>query len=180
MLYCYDECLKKYGSHYYLEKALSKGEIFKISNGLYSDKKNVKDIEIYIKKHKGAIFTMESAFYYLGVSDVVSEKYIVATSRDATKYKNDNVVQYFMDEKLLEIGAETIIHNNVSIPTFNKERMLIEVIRYKNKLPFDYYKDVINYYRNHIGEIDLSTVMDYLERFPKKKSIMKAIQMEVL
>ena len=123
---------------------------------------------------------MESAFYYLGVSDVVPEKYIVATSRDATKYKNDNIVQYFMDEKLLEIGAETIIHNNVSIPTFNKERMLIEVIRYKNKLPFDYYKDVINYYRNHIGEIDLSTVMDYLEHFPKRKMIMKIIQMEVL
>ena len=95
-------------------------------------------------------------------------------------YKNDNVEQYFMNNGLISIGVTTIKHNNIDTPIFNKERMLIEVVRYKNKLPFDYYKEVINYYRNHIEEIDVSLVLDYLESFPKKRLLTKTIQLEVL
>ena len=58
--------------------------------------------------------------------------------------------------------------------------LLIEVIRYKNKLPFDYYKEIINYYRNHINDIDILLVLDYLESFPKKELITRTIQIEVL
>ena len=180
MIYNYEECIELFGSNHLLEKAILKGKIFKIQNGIYSTEKKVKDIEIFLKKHKNCVFTMESALFYLGISDVVPDKYVVATDKDATKYKNDNVKQYFMNNGLINVGAITVKHNNIDIPIFNKERMLIEVVRYKNKLPFDYYKEVINYYRNHIEEIDVSLVLDYLESFPKKRLLTKTIQLEVL
>ena len=180
MIYNYEECVELFGSNYFLEKAILEGKIFKIKNGLYSTEKKVRDIEIFLKKHKNCVFTMESALFYLGISDVVPDKYVIATDKDATKYKNDNVEQYFMNNGLISIGVTTIKHNNIDIPIFNKERMLIEVVRYKNKLPFDYYKEVINYYRNHIEEIDVSLVLDYLESFPKKRLLTKTIQLEVL
>ena len=180
MIYNYEECIKKYGSHYNIVKAIKEGQLFKIENGLYSLNEHPKDIEIFIKKHKGAVFTLESALYYLGISDVIPDKYVVATDKDATKYKDQQVKQYFLNNGLINIGVVLINYQNVEIPVFNKERMLIEVVRYKNKLPFDYYKEIINYYRLHINEIDIALVLDYLESFPKKKLITKIIQLEIL
>ena len=180
MFYNYEECIELFGNNYFLQKAITEGKLFKIESGLYSTEKKVKDIEIFLKKHRKFVFTMESALFYLGISDVIPNKYIIATDKDATKYKGENVQQYFMNSGLVNIGVTTIRYNNVDIPIFNRERLLIEVVRYKNKLPFDYYKEVISYYRNHIEEIDVSLILDYLESFPKKKLITEIIQLEVL
>lgn len=146
---------------------------------VFIPKKRVKDIEVFLKKHKNLVFTMESALFYLGISDVVPNKYVIAADKDATKYKGD-VEQYYLNDGLINIGVTIVKYNNVDVPVFNKERMLIEVVRYKNKLPFDYYKEVINYYRTHIEEIDVPLVLEYLELFPKRKLITKTIQLEVL
>ena len=180
MIYSYKECLKISGSNYLLRKALSEGTIYKLKNGLYSDRKTVKDIEIFLKKYKNIVFTMESALYYLGISDVVPDKYVIATDKDSTKIKDNDIKQYFVNGGLSKVGLITINHNGVNLPVYNKERMLIEVIRYKNKLTFDYYKEVIGYYRAHIDELDIPLVLEYLEEFPKKKLITKTIQLEVL
>lgn len=180
MVYTYNECIKLFGSHYALTQAVADKKIFKIKEGLYSDNKNPKDLEVFVKEHKSAVFTLESAFYYLRISDVVPELYVVATDKDASKYSDSNVKQYFMNNGLIKIGVTTIEHGGVVVPVFNKERMLIEIIRYKNKIGFDYYKEIINYYRNHINEIDISLVLEYIRFFPKKDLIAKTIQMEVL
>ncbi|MCR5333202.1 MAG: hypothetical protein K6E11_04220 [Bacilli bacterium] len=180
MIYNYEECLALFGSNYFIKKAIKSSKIFKLKNGLYSTEKKVKDIDIFIAKHKNFVFTMESALYYHGISDVVPDLYVIATDKDATKYKDSDIKQYFMNNGLINIGATVIRHNNIDIPVFDKERMLIEVIRYKNKLPFDYYKEVISYYRSHLYDIDFSLVLDYLRSFPKKQLLEKTIQLEVL
>ena len=180
MIYSYEDCIKKYGNHYQLEKALKDGDVFKIDNGIYSTDKHPKDLEIFVYRHNKAIFTMESALFYLGISDVVPNTYVVATDKDGTKYKDENIKQYFLNNSLLNIGVTTIKYNGVSILSYNKERMLIEVIRYKNKVSFDYYKEIIGYYRNHINEIDIQLVLEYLELFPKKSLIFNIIQLEVI
>ena len=180
MILTYKECIEKYKNHYSLMKALKCGEIYKISKGIYSTEKYVKDLSIFIKKYCYTIFTMESAFYYLGISDEIPSKYSISTNRDQTKYKDTDIKQYFFDSSILELGVITLDFNGVIIRVYNKERMLIELIRYKNKIPFDYYKEVIRYYRDHFDEINFSLVDEYLENFPKKNLILRTIQMEVL
>ena len=180
MVYDYKECLNMYGSHYGLKLALSSGSVYKIKKGLYSTDKHPKELEIFVKEHKAAVFTLQSAFYYLGISDVIPTQYVVATDKDATKYKGQDIKQYYINNGLVNIGAITINYSGVEIPIYSKERMLIEALRYKKSLPFDYYKEIINYYRNHIDDIDITLVLDYLESFPKKNLLTKAIQLEVL
>ncbi len=180
MVFNYSECIELYGSHYALMKAIKDKRIFKVKNGIYSTDKKPRELEIFIKEHKDAIFTMESAFYYLGISDVVPNNYVVATDKDASKYKDNHIRQYFMNNGLIKVGATTIKHNGIDVPVFDKERMLIEIIRYRNKIPFDYYKDIINYYRNHIYETDFSLISEYLESFPRKQLITNIIRMEIL
>lgn len=180
MILTYSECLKTYGNDYQIKKALDEKKLFKLKDGLYSNVESPKELEVFIKKHPNVIFTMESAFYYLGISDVIPDKYSIITNKDATKVKKPNVIQYFDNGNTLKIGVTKIRHNGVMILTYNKERMLIEIARYKNKIPYDYYKEIITYYRNHIEEIDISLVLDYLQSFPKKAFITDIIRTEVL
>ena len=180
MLLTYNECLKIYGNDYQIKKALEEKKIYKIKDRFYSDIANPKELDIFLKKHPDTIFTMESAFYYLGISDVIPDKYSIITNKDATKIKHSNVIQYFDNSNTLDIGVTEINHNGSVIRVYNKERMLIEVARYKNKIPYDYYKEIIVYYRNHIDEIDISLVLDYLQSFPKKAFITNVIRVEVL
>ncbi|KIR01231.1 hypothetical protein P261_00045 [Lachnospiraceae bacterium TWA4] len=57
--------------------------------------------------------------------------------------------------------------------------MLIEAVRYKKKLPFDYYKEIIEYYRNHKMDLDIEKLQEYIDFFSKCDKIEEIIQMEV-
>lgn len=57
--------------------------------------------------------------------------------------------------------------------------MLIELIRNKSKFSFDYYKEIINNYREIADEIDMSLIADYLKNFINENNILDIIQREV-
>ena len=78
------------------------------------------------------------------------------------------------------MGAEFFLQNGIQIQMYNKERMLVELLRNKNKLPFDYYKEILGNYRRIIHEMDIPMIQDYAYALPKSGMIMEALQMEVL
>ena len=57
--------------------------------------------------------------------------------------------------------------------------MLIELLRYKNKLPYDYYKEILGNYRNLIYELDIERIQEYVSIFPKSKTISALLDSEV-
>lgn len=179
MVYNYKDAIARYQNNYNLMTAIQNGEIIKIENGIYSDSKDYKDLDVFIIKYKNPIFTMESAFYYYGISDVIPEKYNIASNKNGTKYDSPNIKQYFMDSCILEMGKRKYLHLGTEIYIYCKERLLIELIRYKNSLPYDYYKEIINYYRNNIQNIDVSVLFEMIPYFPKKEMIYRILQDEV-
>lgn len=56
--------------------------------------------------------------------------------------------------------------------------MLVELLRNKNKLPFDYYKEIILNYRKIINTIDIALVMDYIYALPKAEFVSDALQLK--
>ena len=62
---------------------------------------------------------------------------------------------------------------------YDRERMLIELLRFKNSLPFDYYKEILGNYRNHIYELDIERIQEYASVFPKSKMISDTLDAEV-
>ena len=179
MLYSFDECIKKYNNQYQIEKMLQEGKLYKIEKGIYSDLKQVSDLEIIAFKYPNAVFTMNSAFYYYGLTDVIPEKFYLATNRDATKIHSHNVKQFFHQENIFQTGITTILYQNVEIKIYDKERMLIELIRNKNILPFDYYKEIIGNYRKLIYELDMQEIQEYALQLPKTKMVLETLQLEV-
>lgn len=154
------------------------GKLFKLAAGVYSDKQ-VSELAVISHKYPQAIFTMNSAFYYHSLTDVIPDKYYLATSKDATKIANKKVKQIFHRDDKLNIGVTTLKYQNTDIRIYNRERMLIELIRNKNSLPFDYYKEIIESYRRIIQSLDIEELQEYIIQFPKQNHIMEAIQLEV-
>lgn len=179
MFYNYDDCISRYGTNYLLEKAIYEGKLFKVESGVYSDTSTWRELALIAFKHKNAIFTMESAFYYHGLTDVIPEFYALGTNRDAAKIPNEKVRQYFFPEHLLTLGIEEKNINGITIRIHTKERLLIELIRRSNKLPFDYYKEIMGNYRNKIFELDEEWLEDNIPKFPGSKKIANAIRLEV-
>lgn len=180
MLYTYNECLKKYKNDYQITKAVSNGEIYKIESGIYSDKSFEFETAIIAKKYPKAVFTMKSAFYYLGLTDSIPDKYFLETDKDAAKIRDKRVVQTFDNYGILELGMTTREVDGALIRIYGYERMLLELLRNKNRLPFDYYKEIILNYRRRIDSMDITLLQDMAEEMPKSEMILSGLELEVL
>jgi hypothetical protein len=179
MILSYKRCIEKYKSDYGIKKAIASGELFSIEKGIYSEQKYAPELAVIMEKYPNAILTSKSAFYYLSLTDVIPDFYFLATDKAGAKINDKRVKQVFVEKDLLRCGLKVIEYQGTMIRVYDKERMLIELIRSKNKLPYDYYKEIIGNYRNIISELDIEKIQDYAKIFPKSGLITKTLQTEV-
>jgi hypothetical protein len=179
MIYTYRECKEKYGSAYQIRKAVEDGKIFFLQKGLYSDKEHVSQLALLMAKYPKAVFTMRNAFYYHGLTDVVPDQYDLATERDAAKIRDPSVVQFFYPADFFEQGVTEMQYQGTRIRIYDKERMLIELVRYRTKIPFDYYKELITSYRKMISDLDIEKLENYAACAPYSDKVTDVLQVEV-
>ena len=179
MLFTYSDCLKKWQSDYQIKKQIQSGKLYQIEKGVYSDEPTVSTLAIITFKYPKRIVTMDSAFYYHGLTDVIPDVVHLATDKHAIYINDNRVHQYYVLSNILNVGATTVERRDATVRIYDKERMLIELLRFKNKFPFDYYKEIIGNYRNIIYDLDIERIQDYAESFPRSKMINDALEMEV-
>ena len=179
MLFTYSDCLKKWQSDYQIKKQIQSGKLYQIEKGVYSDEPTVSTLAIITFKYPLGIVTMDSAFYYHGLTDVIPDVVHLATDKHAIYINDNRVHQYYVLSNILNVGATTVERRDATVRIYDKERMLIELLRFKNKFPFDYYKEIIGNYRNIIYDLDIERIQDYAESFPRSKMINDALEMEV-
>ncbi len=180
MLYSYAQCMERYGNDYQIKKQMKAGHLFKLESGVYSDRQYESELSIITMKYTYAVFGLNSAFYYHGLTDTIPRLYHLVTDKDATKIRDKRVRQIYDRPKYFSYGIEEKDYNGTKIRIYNRERMLVELIRYKNKFSFDYYKEIINSYRKLAYELDIQAVQEYAYALPKTNRIMTALEMEVL
>ena len=180
MIFTHKELEKAFKSDYQIKKRIAEGKLHKIDRGIYSDTLSVHPLEVITKKYPSAIFTMDSAFYFHGLTDVIPQKMHLAVIRTANRrMARNNIAMVYVLEKLLGIGKTQIIFDGVSINIYDKERMLIELIRNKKRMAFDYYKEIISSYRAIVDELDVRAIEDYARAFDSDEYIFKTIHEEV-
>lgn len=179
MIYTYKECKEKWSSNYQIKKQIAAGSLFQIEKGIYSDTPDVSTLAVISTKYPKAIFTMDSAFYYHGLTDVIPDEYHIATDKHSIYISDKRIRQYYIPSDILNTGVTTMTRRDATIRIYDKERMLIELLRYKNKLPFDYYKEILGNYRSLIYELDIERIQEYAATFPKTKMISEALDAEV-
>ena len=104
----------------------------------------------------------------------------LATRRESTRIKDERIRQSFLKDNIFELGKTEMDFQGDKIKIYNQERMLIELIRNKSKIAFDFYKEIIGNYRKRVNKIDFGKVSEYVEHFKMNQTIMNTIQMEVL
>ena len=179
MLYFHKELKEKLKSDYQIQKAVSNKEYFKIENGLYSDIEFVNPLEIICKKYPEAIFTSDSAYYYYDLTDVIPDYFYLATKRTDTRINDKNIKQIFIPNDLFEFGKIQIEIENIRVNIYDEERMLVELIRKRNIIPFDYYKEIISNYRRKADKLDIYKIQEYISYYKNELSLYDTLMREV-
>ncbi len=179
MLMDYQTCENQFSNTYQMQQAIKNKRLFRIERGIYADHQNVPELAIIQKKYPKAVFTMDSAFYYHGLTTTIPDLYHIATPAKAARLKDPRIKQFFVPEKIFSLGLTEQKQDGTTIRLYDKERMLIELLRYKTSLPYDYYKEILRHYREHIEALDIERVQEYADIFPKSAAIWKRLDEEV-
>ena len=179
MILTYKECIEKFGNDYRLAMAVKEEGIYRVERGVYSTERYSSELAIIVKKYPRAILTGEYAFYYHNLTDVIPEKYPVATKAKAAKLTDSRIEQIYTRDDLLCKGMIEVEIHGVKAKIYDKERMLIELLRNKNTMPYDLYKEILGNYRKIIDTLQIWRIQEYAEIFPKSKMIRKALEEEV-
>ena len=180
MLLSYYEAVNKYGSEYKLSKAVSNEKIFKQEHGIYSTERYVSELAIIMKKYPKSVITGEYAFYIHGLTNVIPEKYDLATPAKTAKIMDPRVHQFYIKDEFFSLGIEEKEIDGSIVRIYDKERMLLELLRNKNSMPYDLYKEIILAYREIINNLEIWRIQQYASIFPKSKMISKALDEEVM
>ena len=173
------EWVRKYGTKYRVGERVREGKLFRIEDGIYSDVADVPEVEVVLAKFPLSVLTLQSAYYYYRMSDEIPDEYHLATDRKSAKIVDKRVVQSFVPSGTLMIGAAETVVLDEHLRIYDKERLLIETMRFRPKLPYDLYREVIGSFRNMRNELYGTRIDDYLKEFPRRKSIIDAIRREV-
>jgi hypothetical protein len=179
MTYTYPEALKRFGSYYRIKRAMAEGKLYSWGHGLYSEEKPRRDEVTIALAHPKMIFTLESAFYLYGFTDVIPEVYTLASPLGYTWLKEKDIRQNFQKKGLFPLGASHLDLANGTIRIYDKERLLIELFRYQKRFPYDYYKGIIAAYRKQAPTLDTIKLADYASHFAYGDALLKRILREV-
>ncbi len=179
MIYNYNEIKDKFGSDYQVKKAISNGMLYKLESGLYSDKESIHYLDIFTKKYPKAIISGDSAYYYHNLTDVIPKKIYMTTDRNSGRFKDNHIEQSYEIDNYFSLGKTSIEYEGVKINIYDKERMLLEIIKNKNNTSYDYYKEIINNYRKIRDNLDIMKLQNYSNIYPNGEKLMEMIQDEV-
>ncbi|MBQ3922672.1 MAG: nucleotidyltransferase [Spirochaetales bacterium] len=179
MLYNHNEIKKIYKSDYQIKKAISDGKLYKLDKGVYADKEYINPLVIFSKKYPRAIATMDTAFYYYDLTDVIPQKTILATPGNYRKIVNENIIQVYVPNDIFLQGKDTAEISGERVNIYDRERLLVELIRKRNKMPFDYYKEIISNYRKITDNLDMYKIEDYLSLYKNDEKISDILMREV-
>ena len=154
-----------------------------MSHGVYSDESPyISELENLFMRFPNAVLTLQSAYEYYGMSDYVPDKYVIATSQNAHKINNSKVDQIYITNVLLDIGKTIINTQYGTINVYDKERLLIELFRFKNRISYNYYKEIVRSYRKLAlqEQLDLNKLIKYCKYFAHGDDIKQRIQEVIL
>lgn len=179
MLKTYNELIEEQRTDYRIRKLLAAGALCRIEKGIYSDSSDVSALAVLAKRYPNAVVTMESAFYYHSLTDEIPAVYSLATDKHAFPMRDSRVRQFYVDSRIFNVGVATMKRSGIEFRIYDRERMLIELVRYKKKLPYDLYKEVVRNYRDIVYELDIERLQKHAALFPRGSRIMEAIEAEV-
>ena len=156
------------------EKLIADGIIEKIRRGYYQwiDLDDFSEIGTVIHLFPDAILCMDTALRYYGYSDRTPGEWHLAVSKDSGKsrFKIDYpfVKPYYAEPAVLELGLTTGTMDGHTIRVYDKDRLICDCLRYRNKMDKEIFNKSIQKYIAD-PEKSIPKLMKYSEPLRVKK-----------
>ena len=84
-----------------------------------------------------------------------------------------------MPNDILKQGKVEVDVDGEKVNMYDKERLLVELIRKRKQIPFDYYKEIIANYRRISQDLDMYKIDEYLSLYKNEANLAEALIREV-
>ena len=134
------------------EKLIADGYVEKIRRGYsqWIDPDDFSEVRTVIHLFPDAILCMDTALRYYGYSDRTPSNWHLAVSKDSGKsrFKIDYpfVKPYYVEPAVLELGLITGTMDGHAIRIYDKERLICDCLRYRNKMDKEVFNKAIRKY----------------------------------
>ena len=156
------------------QKLIQDGYIEKVRTGYYQwiDPEDFSEVGTVKRLFPDAIFCMDTALLYYGYSDRTPMEWHLAVSKDSGKsrFKIDypHVKAYYLEPALLEMGLTTGEKDGHSIRIYDKDRVICDCLRYRNKMDKEIFNKAIQNYINDTSK-SIPKLLEYAEPLRAKK-----------
>lgn len=137
------------------------------------------DEKILANLFSDGFLCMDSALSYYGYSDRTPLEWTLAFDRNVSRsrFKIDAlyIKPYYVDKKYLSIGVVQKEINNTILKIYDKERVVCDCFKYKNKMDAEIFNKAINAYAKD-DKKNILTLINYSKKlrvYKKMSEIMK-------
>jgi len=149
-----------------LKQLVSEGFIEKVRYGYYQwlDADNPSEARLINQLFPDGILNMDTALFYHGYSDRMPSAWHIAVSKDSGKsrFKIDYpfVHPYFIEPALLDVGLNSGDIDGNTVRIYDKERIICDCLRYRNKMDREIFNKAIRAYVNDSSK-NIPRLMEY-------------------
>ena len=92
-----------------------------------------RNITVYGAGYVGlSIATLLARHHKVTLVDVIPDKVNIALAESARALRDKRIQQYFVNPRILNAGVEVMRRGDIEFKIYDKERMLIELLRFRN------------------------------------------------
>lgn len=163
-----------------IQELIKEGYIEKIRTGYYQwvNYEDLSEVSTVIRLFPDGIFCMETALRYYGYSDRTPLEWHIAVNKNSnkTRFNIDYpfVKPYYIDPKVLELGISEQVVDDNKVRMHDKERVVCDCMRYRNKMDREIFNKAIQNYIND-SKKNISKLMEYAERLRVKRLVKELI-----
>ncbi|SDB01634.1 type IV toxin-antitoxin system AbiEi family antitoxin domain-containing protein [Eubacterium oxidoreducens] len=133
--------------HSYVEEDI----LMRVKSGIYClSKERPEEEDMICELFPDGVLCMESALYEYGYLRQRPLKWQIAIDKDTSKarFKMDypQVKPYYTEAKVLSIGVTEIALGKGTMKIYDKERLIVDCIRYENQLEHEILKNALRHY----------------------------------
>ena len=163
-----------------IRKFIQEGFVEKIRYGYYqwTNLDNPSDVFLINHLFPDGILCMDTALYYHGYSDRISQSWHIAVSKDSSKsrFKLDYpfIKPYYIEPSLLNVGITVGDIDSNQVRIYDKERTICDCLRYERKMDKEIFNKAI---RNYISDSskNIPVLMDYARKFRVSQKVKNII-----
>lgn len=157
-----------------VQQLIQEGYVEKVRYGYYQwiNPDDFSEVSTVKKLFPDAIFCMDTALRHYGYSDRTPGSWHLAVSKDSNKsrFKIDYpfVKPYYMELSVLELGLIASEMDGHKIRIYDKDRVICDCLRYRNKMDKEIFNKAIQAYVND-PEKNIPRLLEYAECLRVKK-----------